>query len=130
MLVKIPQSDWCQCQTWRLVQQVLVNHDKMGFCPFCGAKLVRRKEQGADDEREQYVIPRQGYFYVGRQASPERLTVFHILKDGEYNFLCGMQKPVGAQPPPDIPQISRCCSECLRKLRKIPSIPGPDQVEP
>jgi hypothetical protein len=119
-IVNVPEKDWCQCQSWRLSFAVM-NYRNMNFCPFCGSALVKAKDNEDDDERNQHTIPRAGYFYVGRLAAPERLTVFHILKDGEYNFLCGMQKPVGAVPPPDIPSRDRCCRNCLQKLREIPS---------
>jgi hypothetical protein len=123
-MISVPKEDWCRCQNWRNGHQFLANHGKMKFCGFCGAPLVKVKEEDADDERRQCVIPRQGYYYIAKLANPIRYTVFHIVKDGARQFLCGMDKPTGASPPPDIPKIERCCRACLAKLRKIPVRPG------
>jgi hypothetical protein len=120
--IHVPQSDWCQCQSWRLGQHLLANHRKMNFCPFCGESLVKVREKELDIEQQSFVLPRQGYFWVPRPAEPERVTVFHILKDGEYQFLCGMDKPVGIEPAADIPHIERCCRTCLERLRSIPTV--------
>ena len=125
--IKVPQNDWCQCQDWRAYQEYfLANHAKMNFCVFCGSKLVKTKELDSDTEfsDESFLMLRQGYYYVPRLAEPEHLTVFHVVKEGRHTFLCGMQKPVGAQPPPDIPHRDRCCRDCLRVLRETPVYPG------
>jgi hypothetical protein len=119
-IVGVLTEEWCQCQNWKLGWSVLINHDKMNFCAFCGTELVKTREAGTEVESGQYTLPRAGYFYVGRLAEPEHMTVFHLLKDGEHKFLCGMHKPVGATPPPDIPERERCCRDCLEELKNTP----------
>lgn len=120
-LINVPPSSWCLCQKWRLGQGMLENHDKMNFCPFCGEELVKSKEEDDDDERTQHIVPRRGYYWVPRLATPEHLTVFHLLKDGTHAFLCGMEKSVGAEPAPNIPSLDRCCRDCVSELRKLNS---------
>jgi hypothetical protein len=122
--VKVPLKSWCQCQVWNEGHSVLINHDKMDYCAFCGTELVKVRQMLADVEQGEYTLPRAGYYYVGRLATPENLTVFHLLKDGEHQFLCGMDKPVGAVPPPNTPERRRCCCTCLEELKETPSCSG------